>query len=121
MSNDLLTGINRPETHDVDEMTALEKKHTVVINTPEQIEKDEKFKVEVLVGQHMPHPNEPEHFFEWIELYADDTFLTRIQLTPEKTHHKLHAEIRLNEASKLIGRARCNIHGVWEGEKQINL
>ncbi|WGI16780.1 class II SORL domain-containing protein [Methanonatronarchaeum sp. AMET-Sl] len=121
MEGSPLDGVNKPETQEVDDMTVLEKKHTIVIDAPNEIEKDEKFKVTVKVGEYMDHPNEPEHFFEWIELYSGETFLSRIHLTPEKTHHKLITEIKLKETTKLIGRARCNIHGVWEGEKQINI
>ncbi|OUJ19363.1 Desulfoferredoxin [Methanonatronarchaeum thermophilum] len=121
MEGSLLDGVNKPETQEVEDMTVLEKKHSVVIEAPNKIGKEKKFKVVVKVGEHMEHPNEPGHFFEWIELYADDTFLSRIHLTPEKTHHKLITEIKLNEPTKLVGRARCNIHGVWEGEKQIKI
>lgn len=118
---DLFCGVNSPQTWNVEEMSALEKKHAVVIEAPEEVEKDKPFEVTVKVGEYMEHPNEINHFIEWMELYAGDTFLARLDLTAEKTHYQLKVRVCLDHAHPLRGRARCNLHGLWETEKKISV
>jgi len=104
-----------------DEMTALEKKHAVVIDAPDEVEAGEDFEVEVRVGEYMEHPNEAGHFIEWMELYSGDTFLARFQLTPERTDYTFKATINLDHEHPIKAWAKCNLHGLWEGTKEIKV
>lgn len=119
--DDLFCGVNIPSTEDPGEMDALEKKHAVVINAPDEVEEGETFEVEVKVGEHKEHPNEPGHFIEWMELYSGDTFLARLSLTPEKSHYIMKTTVRLDHAHPLKAWAKCNLHGLWEGTKEIEV
>lgn len=118
---DILCGINKPTSDDPEEMDVLEKKHAVIINAPDEIERSDFFEVEVKVGEYKEHPNELGHFIEWIELYHGDTFLTRLDLTPEKTNYFLKTKIKISYQHPLRARAKCNLHGIWEGEKSIKI
>ncbi len=115
--DDILCGINIAK--DGKGMTDLEKKHTPVIEAPNLAKAGEPFEVVVEVGKLLKHPNEPGHFIEWIELYSGDTFLTRVDLTAELTDPKIKIPIRLTHPHTMKARARCNIHGVWEGKKDL--
>ena len=118
---DQLCGSNVPSTDEPDEMSELEKKHAVVIEAPDTVEEGEPFEVTVKVGEYKEHPNEPGHFIEWMELYTGDTFLARLDLTPEKSHYVMKATVKLEHGHPLRAWAKCNLHGLWEGQKEIEI
>lgn len=117
---DILCGVNMPK--DTKTLTELEQKHTPVIQSPEKIKKDETFTVTVEIGKYKAHPNEPAHFIEWVELYSGDTFLFRINLAGSLSQPKVTIPIKLTHAhGPLKAWAKCNIHGLWEGIKDIEV
>ncbi|MFB6290847.1 MAG: class II SORL domain-containing protein [Candidatus Bipolaricaulia bacterium] len=118
---DLFCGVNKSKTDDPEKMSALEKKHTVVIDAPDKVKEGEEFEVTLKVGQYKEHPNEVGHFIEWMELYSGDTFLARLELTPEQSHYVMKATVKLDHAHPLRGRAKCNLHGLWENKKKIKV
>jgi superoxide reductase len=99
--------------------TDFEKKHTPVIKAPDTVKKGEFFDVTVEVGKVVPHPNEPGHFIQWIELYSGDTFLARADLTPTMTDSVATLSVRLDHLHQLSAVARCNLHGAWVGMKDL--
>lgn len=118
---DLFCGVNSPSTMDEEKMSALEKKHTVIIDAPESVSEGEEFEVTLRVGEYTEHPNEPGHFIEWMELYSGDTFLARLDLTPEKTDYVMKVTVSLDHAHPLRGRAKCNLHGLWETKQEVEV
>ncbi|MEM4133821.1 MAG: desulfoferrodoxin [Candidatus Micrarchaeia archaeon] len=60
----------------------------------------------------IPHPMEPEHYIEFIEVLADDK-IYRNYLKPGQTPE---AEFKIN-AKKINAREYCNIHGLWKKEQ----
>lgn len=99
----------------------LEKKHVPIIEAPDTVKKGEPFEVTIDVGNLMPHPNENAHFIEWIELSAEDVFISRIDLIPLVGKPKVTLNISLEEGHTLRARARCNMHGIWEFEKEVKV
>jgi superoxide reductase len=119
-TEDILCGVNMPKDPNV--LSELEQKHIPVITAPDKVKKDEVFMVTVEVGKHKTHPNEPAHFIEWIELYAGDTFLFRIGLSASLSQPKVSIPVKLTHAhGPLKAWGKCNIHGLWEGEKTIEV
>ncbi|HCX65443.1 MAG TPA: Neelaredoxin, partial [Eubacteriaceae bacterium] len=45
------------------------EKHVPVIKAPEKVKKDEAFRVSVVVGEEIAHPNTQEHYIKWIKLF----------------------------------------------------
>ncbi len=119
--DDLFCGVNVANVDNPDEMDALEKKHAVVIEAPDEVKGGEEFEVTLKVGEYKEHPNENAHFIEWMELYSGDTFLARLDLTPEHSHYVMKTTVKLDHAHPLRGRAKCNLHGLWENEKEIEV
>lgn len=120
MADDLFSAINRPS--DPDNLTDLEKKHLPVITAPEKVKAGECFEVIVEVGKLLAHPNESGHFIEFIDLYAGDVFLTRLDLSPKTTCPTLKVCINLDKyLGPLRAFERCNLHGVWEGTREIEI
>ena len=106
----------------IDSASDLEKKHLPIITAPKKVKKGEHFEVTVEVGKLMAHPNEPGHFIEFIELYAGDTYLCRMDFTAKTTCPILKACVCLDHAhGKLRAFERCNLHGTWEKEVDIEV
>ncbi len=117
---DILCGVNTVE--DVGKASDLERKHLPIISAPEKIKKGECFEVVVEVGKLLQHPNEPGHFIEFIELYAGDTYLARMDFTPRTTCPVMKTCVSLDHAhGKLRAFERCNLHGTWENEVDIEV
>ena len=117
---DLFCGINTVK--DPNNMTDLEKKHLPVITAPASVHKGEWFEVIVDVGKLMEHPNEPGHYIEFIELYADHTYLMRIDFVARLTYPVLKAFISLDHShGQLRAFGHCNLHGTWEGRAEIEV
>jgi superoxide reductase len=116
---DLLNQVNR--VADRVNMTDLEKKHEPVIFCPEAVTAGEPFECTVHVGKHMPHPNEPDHHIEFIDLYHGEIFLCRADLQARKSEPTIMFTIMLQQPGELRAYASCNIHGVWAAEKEITV
>ena len=120
MTRDLFSGVNRPV--DPRNLSDLEKKHIPVIEAPSTVNQGECFCVTVEVGKMLAHPNQRDHFIEFIDLYADELFLTRVDLTAVSTCPKATLCLALSAPAKeLRAYGRCNIHGVWMGTVPITV
>ncbi len=118
--DDLFCGVN--VVADPGDMTDLEKKHVPVISAPDSVAKGECFEVTVEVGKHLEHPNETGHFIQFVELYADETYLGRQHFTAVKTCPVATFCVQLEHVhDKLRAFERCNLHGTWEGGKPLTV
>jgi superoxide reductase len=112
--------INTPA--DPNNMNDLEKKHLPVIDAPDSVKAGECFQVKIEVGKLHPHPNEKAHYIEFIELYADRIYLGRVHFTAETTCPTATFCVALpGPVGELRAYERCNMHGVWEYTKAINV
>jgi superoxide reductase len=117
---DVFCGVNTAEDPEI--ASDLEKKHLPVISAPKSVKKGECFEVTVEVGKLLQHPNEPGHFIQFIEIYADDTYLARLDLTAQTTCPVFTTCLALNHSyTKLRAYGRCNLHGTWENEVPIEV
>ena len=119
-AEDIFCGVNAAAN--AEQASDLEKKHLPIISAPESVRKGECFEVTVEVGKLLQHPNEPGHFIQFIELYADDTYLTRMDFTARNTCPVMKACVSLDHSyEKLRAFERCNLHGTWENEIDIEI
>ncbi|MHC5061189.1 MAG: desulfoferrodoxin family protein [Planctomycetota bacterium] len=119
-NKDLFCGVNM--VGNPEHMTDLEKKHLPVIAAPIKVKSGERFEIVVEVGKLMEHPNEPGHYIDFIELYADHTYLARMDLTACKTFPimKVYALLK-HTHGRLRAFAHCNLHGTWEGQTELEV
>jgi len=118
--DDILCGVNLPK--DVSNLTELEQKHLPVISAPDRVKRNEVFPLTVEIGKYKKHPNEPAHFIEWVELYSGDTFLVRATMADSLSEPKISLPVKLTHAhGPLKAWGKCNIHGLWEGTKDIQV
>jgi len=118
--DDLLCGVNK--VTDLEHMSGIEKEHVPIITAPAEIRANEPFDVTIEVGEQMSHPSEPIHYVDFIDLYADDTFIARLDLTPKTTLPVMTVRVSLSHAhDTLRGFAHCTSRGTWEGRMQIKV
>jgi len=102
-----------------EKLTSAELKHT-----PEIIVKETDAKgytaIEVTVGQAgIIHPSTPDHWIDFIELYADGKIIGRSTLEPEISRGMALFAVKLDGAKSLTAKAGCNLHGIWTSEKTL--
>lgn len=131
---------------DPSNLTELEKKHVPVIEAPEIAVTEQSFKVKVTVGA-IPHVMEDGHYIEWIKLSLNGYSLKEVNLKPsdvpvaefevtfsedmiavkEIEQCRIHGFNVCGECgtksvlTELIALANCNVHGLWEGTKLIEI
>lgn len=91
-----------------------EKKHTPYI----EIERhdDDTLTATVTVGWDVPHPNQPDHYIAWIELFADDAPIARFDFVPVVSWPKVSVRLTLDAGTTLKAVEHCNLHGLWAAE-----
>jgi superoxide reductase len=118
-----LTELNRPK--DWENLVDMAKKHVPIIEAPAKVKAKETFTVKLKVGgiDGVEHPNILGHWIGWIELYAGDRQICRMDFAPEVSDgYSATIDAALNSSSTLIARSFCNLHGLWEGkEKEITV
>lgn len=117
----LFCGMNRPKDHS--RMSELEKKHTPVIECPDEVTSGDPFKVTIKIGE-LPHVMEEGHHIQWIDVYFGQNFNERIELTPVFTRPEVTVTLvkgSKHEGSTLRVIERCNLHGQWEASKEISI
>ena len=112
------------------------EKHVPVITLLSPFKSDESVEVEVSVGKEVPHPNTVEHHIAWIALYyvAEGSQLPVELARAEFAAHGsdvftepvLRTVVKLPTTSPahsftLHAVAYCNLHGLWESERQITV
>jgi superoxide reductase len=115
------------------------EKHVPVIDCPATVASGEPFDVKVSLGKEIAHPNTTEHHIRWISLYFHpdgDKFPYQVghfEFTahgesaagpnegPVYTNHSISASLTVSKPGTLHALALCNIHGLWESSKAINV
>jgi len=118
--DDLFCGVNMPE--DPENPTDLEKKHLPVITAPKTVQAGQCFEVTVEVGKLLEHPNEKGHFINFVELYADHTYLGRQHFVHTNVCPVAKFCVQLSHIhNELRAFAWCNLHGTWEYDMPLTV
>ncbi len=108
------------------------EKHVPTIIAPETVKAGELVEVKVAVGEEIAHPNTLEHHISWIKVYflaEGAKFPIELGTFDFNAHgeEELLAEpcvtvrFKTNKPGKILSTSYCNIHGLWEDEKEIKL
>ena len=115
------------------------EKHVPVIDCPDTVKAGEMFEVTVGIGKEIAHPNTTEHHISWVSLYfhpegenfphqvghfefsAHGEAVAGPNQGPVYTHHEVSVSLRVDKSGTLYALALCNIHGLWEGSKEISV
>ncbi len=99
-------------------LTPAETKHSPKITVEGPMKAGEPAKVTVAVGRAM-HPMEAKHHINWIELYAGDQKIARVDLVPEVSKPVVTFMVVLSGPTTLRALEECNLHGVWEESLEV--
>ena len=70
--------------------------------------------VEITVGQGgIIHPSTPDHWIDFISLYADDKLVGKSILEAEISRGAASFAVKLDNVKSLTSKAGCNLHGIW--------
>ena len=108
------------------------EKHVPVIHAPDRIKSGEPVEITVTVGEETPHPNQPDHYIAWIELYyvpkgGNTVFpIGRAEFAAHGevkvwTEPRATFTAKLPRSGKLVALSLCNIHGLWMSERDIEV
>jgi superoxide reductase len=103
-------------------------RHTPVIQCKDTAREGEKLKVKVKLGTEYPHPDDPEHYISYVQLWNRETFLAEAHFTPgvlgnqpgfvEVDFYIVPGPVSLN----LTAMAVCTNHGLWQSDpKEIQI
>jgi superoxide reductase len=93
-----------------------EKKHTPFITLDRT---GDKVVVNVEVGHEVPHPNGPDHYITWIELFAGMSPIARLDLSPAVTDPRFCVPVSMPAGTVIRAVEHCNLHGLWVYETTL--
>jgi superoxide reductase len=96
-----------------DTASDFEKKHTPHIDIDQA---GDVYHITVTVGHEVPHPNQPDHFIDWIELMIGDAPIARFDLSPVVTSPVVSIAIDAEAGTTVRAVEHCNLHGLWGAE-----
>jgi superoxide reductase len=85
--------------------------------------RNQKFKVKVILGEEYTHPDDPDHFIRYIQLWNRETFLAEAHFTPGilgniPGHIEVDFYIVPVISMNLSAMAVCTKHGLWQSESK---
>ncbi|CAA6811172.1 MAG: Twin-arginine translocation pathway signal protein [uncultured Sulfurovum sp.] len=76
--------------------------------------------VEILLGQKgIIHPSTPNHWIDFIELYADDKLVGKNVLEADISSGATLFSVKLDGVKTLTSHAGCNLHGIWTASVKV--
>ena len=111
-----VANMNRMEMKPKDpkKMEKGELKHSPLVTLKEKKDAKGYTLVEITVGQGgIIHPSTPDHWIDFIELYADDKLVGKSTLEPEISRGAASFALKLDNVKVLKAKAGCNLHGIW--------
>lgn len=101
---------------DLSDAGDFEKKHTPHIDVDEV---DEGLLITVSVGWDVPHPNQPDHYITWIELFAGEAPIARFDLSPVVTVPVVSVVVNVDAGTVIRAIEHCNLHGLWAADVTV--
>jgi len=97
-------------------------KHSPVIICESTAERNKPFRVKVVIGKSVKHPNAPDHHYEYIQLWNLETLVGEIKLQRSSfgdlpVHIEADFTIIPKNSLRLTALAYCNKHGLWKSEE----
>lgn len=107
----ILAGVNT--VADLESAGDFEKKHLPFI----ACERDGgHVRVTVEVGHWVTHPNQPDHFIEWIAVHAAGVPVARFDLSAVAVEPRVSCVLAIEPGTPIAAMESCNLHGVWLAE-----
>jgi len=97
-------------------------KHSAFVHCEKQAKAGEKFKVKVKVGDQIKHPDDPDHYIAWVQLWDGEKMLAQANfiegaLGNQPENLEVDFYIVPTKNLKLIAHAFCTKHGLWQSQE----
>jgi superoxide reductase len=90
---------------------ATNEKHLPVITIVETKGNKHRIKIDVGGGK---HPNEMDHWIQWVELRVDDLYIGRAEFSAQVMDPVVEFLVKCKNPCSISALARCNKHGLWQ-------
>ncbi len=97
-------------------------RHSPFIHCDGKAKKGEKFKVTVKLGDEYVHPDDFDHYIEYVQLWNGEAMLATAHFTPgalgnQPGHVEVDFHIVPQRNMKLTAMAYCTKHGLWQSDE----
>lgn len=97
-------------------------RHSAFVHCDKQTKAGEKFKVKIKVGDQYKHPDDPDHYIAWLQLWNGEKMLAQANfiegaLGNQAGNLEVDFYIVPKNSMKLIAHAFCTKHGLWQSEE----
>ncbi|TLM93651.1 MAG: hypothetical protein FDZ75_05655 [Actinobacteria bacterium] len=104
----VLSGVNAVD--DVASAGDFEKKHTPFLSA---VRDGERVTVTIEVGHWVAHPNQPDHFIQWIDVQVAGASVARFDFSPVAADPSVTCVLNVDPGATITALENCNLHGVW--------
>jgi superoxide reductase len=99
-------------------------RHSAFVHCESETKADEKFKVKIKVGDQYKHPDDPDHYIAWVQLWNGEKMLAKADfiegaLGNQPENLEVDFYIVPKKDMKLIAHAFCTKHGLWQSEEVL--
>lgn len=96
-------------------------RHSPVIICEKTATKGEKFRIKVRVGSEYSHPDDPDHYISYVQLWNRETLLAETSFPPgmlgnQKSKAEVDFYIIPTLSMNLSAMSYCTKHGLWQSE-----
>lgn len=97
-------------------------RHSVFVHCEKQAKAGEKFKVKLKVGDQYKHPDDPDHYIAWVQLWNGEKMLAQANfiegaLGNQAENLEVDFYIVPKTFMKLVAHAFCTKHGLWQSKE----
>ena len=97
-------------------------RHSAFIHCESNAKAGEKFKVKVMVGDEYKHPDDFDHYIQYVQLWNREVMLAQATFSAgalgnAPANLEVDFYIVPQKGMKLIAHAYCTKHGLWQSEE----
>lgn len=115
------------------------EKHVPVLDFMSPTKQGEYSKITITIGKEIPHPNTTAHHIQWVSLYfqprgskhplqigvqefsSHGSSIDGPDTSTVYTHSQATFTFKTDKPGILFASSYCNIHGLWESSKEIEI
>ncbi len=101
------------------------ERHLPVIEAPSRVEAQKSFRVGIRIGE-KPHPFAFNHYISSVLVFLEQEnrpplLILKFEPFPPLVEPRFEFFLSIDRPSKLHVLASCNLHGLWEAEREIEV
>lgn len=98
-------------------------RHSAFVHCEDTATVGEKFKVKVMVGDEYKHPDDFDHYIQWVQLWDRENMLAQATFSAgaqgsAPSNLEVDFYIVPKKDMKLMAHAFCTKHGLWQSDEK---